>query len=106
MTFGTIGFPLGTFAVNLSGSFLMGLVTMIGMNRLAMKPELFLLMATGFLGSYTTFSTYELDASLLFAQFHLKTAFLYWFGSPLLGLIGVSLGMGLGAIALPPQAEK
>jgi fluoride exporter len=89
--FGT-GFPVGTFCINLSGAFLMGFFVTLTLNQVLSSPELRLLVVVGFLGSYTTFSTYALDASLLLRQGDwLKTLF-YWAGSAVLGLLCLRLG--------------
>ena len=95
------GFPVGTLVVNLSGCFFMGFITTVAMHRGFLKPELFLVIATGFLGSYTTFSSYELEVARLVNQLQLKHAFGYGLGSPVLGLISLSLGIGLAKIAFP-----
>ena len=58
------GFPIGTMIVNLSGCFLMGLITTLVAKRFSWNPELILLLTTRFLGAYTTFSAYELDTAL------------------------------------------
>ncbi|MDY6939586.1 MAG: fluoride efflux transporter CrcB [Cyanobacteriota bacterium] len=91
--FGT-GFPYGTFVINLSGSFAMGLfATLVLQRSIAISPEVRLLVAVGFLGSYTTFSTYELDTITLLRSQSLGMAGLYWLGSALLGAIGLYLGI-------------
>lgn len=57
------------------------------------SPEVHLLVATGFLGAYTTFSTYGLDTiNLLNSGDSAKTAF-YWAGSAILGIISLQLGV-------------
>ncbi|GAB4202536.1 MAG: fluoride efflux transporter CrcB [Coleofasciculaceae cyanobacterium] len=89
--FGTI-FPYGTLIINLSGALLMGFFSAL-FQLIGSPSHLNLLITVGFLGSYTTFSTYELDASNLLRTGNYKKALLYWFGSPLLGLICVEIGM-------------
>ncbi|MBE9039860.1 fluoride efflux transporter CrcB [Oscillatoriales cyanobacterium LEGE 11467] len=87
-------FPYGTFLINLSGSFAMGLfVTLVLERAIVISPEVRLFVAVGFLGSYTTFSTYELDTIALLRSHNFWLAGLYWLGSALLGAIGVSLGI-------------
>lgn len=90
--FGT-NFPFGTFFINLTGAFLMGVFVTVTLERSLTSPDLRLLIAVGFLGSYTTFSTYALDAIRLFQSGNLGTALFYWLGSALLGISGVVLGM-------------
>lgn len=96
-------FPVGTFFVNLSGSLLMGFFTTAARHRPALKPESFLLLATGFLGSYTTFSTYALEVAQLFDQHHLITGLTYWLGSPVLGILGLGLGIVLAKLLFPTE---
>jgi CrcB protein len=85
-------FPLGTFAVNVSGAFLMGLVSSLTFERWGLSEEIRLCLTTGFLGSYTTFSTYELEAVKIFMDKTWPDGGLYWLGTPVLGIIGFSLG--------------
>jgi CrcB protein len=90
--FGT-SFPYGTFFINLTGCFVMGFFTTLALERLStISPEIRLLVAVGFLGSYTTFSTYGLDTVLLLRNRSLQTAGFYWLGSAVLGITGVQLG--------------
>jgi CrcB protein len=95
-----IDFPMGTLLVNLSGCFLMGFFTTLAV-QFSLKPEHFLFLTTGFLGSYTTFSTYALEAGELFEAGHWGAAISYWLGSPLLGLLGLVLGMGCAHFLVP-----
>lgn len=85
--------PYATFAINLSGSFVMGLFTALLLEQgLSVKPEMQLLVATGFLGSYTTFSTFELE----FVNLLKRSAFwavAYWMGSAILGAVSLYLGI-------------
>jgi CrcB protein len=89
------GFPTGTLVVNLSGCFFMGLITTLATDRLLFNPDLILLLTTGFLGAYTTFSAYELDAANLLEEKSLQGDLAYWIGSPLLGFLCFNLGVKL-----------
>jgi fluoride exporter len=95
--FGT-SFPVGTFVINLSGALLMGFLAMVTVERVVLSPELQLLMMTGFLGSYTTFSTYALDISTLLRRGTKAKAFLYGAGSTVLGLVCLKIGIGLAML--------
>jgi CrcB protein len=87
-------FPYGTFIINLTGCFGMGLFVTLALERLInLPPEFRLLVTTGFLGAYTTFSTYGLESLLLFKNRNILPAGLYWLGSAVLGLIFVQLGI-------------
>jgi len=96
-----IGFPWGTFGVNLSGCFFMGLVTAVFARRQRFNPDALLLITTGFLGAYTTFSTYALETAELGDRPGLLPDTLYWLGSPLLGMVCLVLGMAAANIVLP-----
>jgi CrcB protein len=95
------GFPIGTMLINLSGCFLMGLMTTLATRRFTLSPEVRLLITTGFLGAYTTFSSYELDTAKLVEARNLKEDLKYWVGSPLLGFLCFSAGVGLGRLPKP-----
>ena len=90
--FGT-KFPYGTFVINLTGCFAMGFFFTISKGITGYPKELDLLIRTGFLGSYTTFSTYGFDTLGLWRSKNtLATAF-YWAGSAILGLGAVIIGV-------------
>ena len=55
------GFPWGTFVVNISGCFLMGAVAVLLTGRAAASPNWRFFIPIGFIGAYTTFSTFELE---------------------------------------------
>jgi fluoride exporter len=55
------GFPWGTFVVNVSGCFAMGVVTTLLSERMVVHPNWRYLVPIGFIGAYTTFSTFELE---------------------------------------------
>lgn len=61
----TTELPLGTFLINVSGSFVLGLFSSLATERLALDPAWRLLVATGFVGAYTTFSTFEYETHRL-----------------------------------------
>ncbi|GAC1492777.1 MAG: fluoride efflux transporter CrcB [Chamaesiphon sp.] len=87
-------FPYGTFFVNLTGCFSMGFfVTMVLERFVNIPPEVRLMVTTGFLGAYTTFSTYGLDTMTLLANRQSMAGGFYWAGSAFLGIISVQLGV-------------
>ncbi len=91
--------PYGTFFVNLTGSFGMGFFVTLALGEaILIPPDLRLIIAVGFLGSYTTFSTYELDTFNLLRQNNWLTALIYWFVSAVFGLINLYLGIVLARL--------
>jgi fluoride exporter len=87
-------FPYATLIINLTGSFAMGLLATLVLERvLLISPEVRLLIATGFLGSYTTFSSYELDTINLVQESSFNKAIIYWFGSAVMGAVSLYLGI-------------
>ncbi len=86
-------FPYGTFFINITGCFGMGFFFTLAMERLpSISPDVRLMVTTGFLGAYTTFSTYGLETLNLLRTNTVTAASLYWAGSALLGIISVQLG--------------
>jgi CrcB protein len=90
------GFPHGTLFVNVSGSFLMGLLTELLLQRFAMAVEYRAVILVGFLGAYTTFSTFALETLYLFEEGALIKAFLNIFLSSVLCLVAVWIGLVWG----------
>jgi fluoride exporter len=86
-------FPYGTLIVNVSGSFLLGLVLTLGLGRLGLSPETLLLVAVGFFGSFTTFSSYAFETLNLSRSAGLWPAFMNIAANNLLGLLAVFLGV-------------
>ncbi len=88
-------FPVSTLLINLSGAFGMGFLTTV---LQAMNADQWLndLTLVGFLGAYTTFSTYMLDFSALLKVGHNRQALLYGLGSPLGGFLALEMGIALG----------
>ena len=89
-----IGFPYGTFIINVSGAFLLGFInTLIAQRVLAYPQQLRLAVCIGFLGSYTTFSTFEYESHQLIDDGEWMRALANLAGSLLAGLVAVHLGI-------------
>ncbi|MFZ5809802.1 MAG: fluoride efflux transporter CrcB [Chloroflexota bacterium] len=91
-------FPYGTLIINLIGSFLLGFFITTFTNRYMVNPYWRLFIAIGFLGSYTTFSTYTYESVNLLIQGQLWLGIVNLFGGSFLGAIAVILGILLGRI--------
>jgi len=90
-------FPLATLVINVTGSFVMGLIIAWLAFR-ATSPwsqHTRLLLTTGFLGGYTTFSTFSLDTAFLVERDAYGTAAMYVIGSVGLGILGLFAGLWL-----------
>ncbi|WP_341956349.1 CrcB family protein [Microbacterium sp. LWH13-1.2] len=84
-------FPWGIFAVNLTGSFALGVVT-------AALPDQAFLLGAGLLGGYTTFSTAMLDTVALWRDGERRASAFNAVGMLLLGLLAAGLGIALGSL--------
>ncbi|MFQ5419107.1 MAG: fluoride efflux transporter CrcB [Anaerolineae bacterium] len=89
------GFPYGTFIVNIVGSFILGLLLTLGTERLQLSPEARLLLAVGFLGSFTTFSSYAVESMNLWRDAGLWRGLVNILGNNLAGLLAAILGAAL-----------
>jgi fluoride exporter len=89
-------FPWATFAVNVSGSFLLGLVVTLLGERLAIAPWVRSALAIGFLGAYTTFSTLSLESYRLLEARSYVLAGANLLGSVSAGLVALYGGVVLG----------
>lgn len=94
------GFPLGTFVVNVLGSFLIGVFFVLLAEKAQIAEQWRPIIVVGFLGGLTTFSTFSLDALLLFEQGHYNTALFYIISSIVLSLIAAFAGMQLTRVML------
>jgi CrcB protein len=91
----SIDFPWGTFIVNVVGSVTMGVLAAWFAFRTDVPQEARLLLTTGFLGGFTTFSTFSLDTALLVERGAYGTAAAYALGSVAISLFGLFLGVWL-----------
>lgn len=85
-------FPLGTLAVNVCGSFLIGVVWVVAMDK---SPSLLPFLMTGVLGGFTTFSTFSLDTMRLVQDGRLAAAGTYVLASVILSLLACFAGLWL-----------
>jgi fluoride exporter len=89
-------FPWGTFAVNISGSFLLGMAATLVAEKLLPFPDAIRLsFAIGFIGAYTTFSTFEQETNTLFEDGSWLPALLNIAGSVIAGFIALKIGIAL-----------
>lgn len=91
-------FPFGTLIINLSGSFLMGVLISYLSNQIIVDPRVRLIFAIGFLGAYTTFSTYTFESYNLIFNGQWISGLFNLFGSSLLGLLAIGLGIFVGKL--------
>ncbi len=88
-------FPVPTFFINITGSFLIGFLLILFTDKLSVNENLRLAIMVGFLGAFTTFSTFELEIWSLIRENQFFTAFFYLFLSVSVGFIGVVFGVWL-----------
>src|SRR5687767_14391220 len=90
-----LSFPLGTFIVNVSGCFLIGIFFGLADKHQYFRPAFRLLMMTGFCGGFTTFSAFTLEGMQLLDEQRFLIFTLYFVLSVLLGLIATFAGFRL-----------
>ncbi|MHB8381760.1 MAG: fluoride efflux transporter CrcB [Candidatus Binataceae bacterium] len=89
-------FPYGTFVINVTGSFIIGLFLAFADSRATLSPYWRLFFAVGFVGGYTTFSTFEYESMRLFQSGEMLAGAAYMLGSVVTGAVGVLAGIALG----------
>lgn len=88
-------FPLGTFVVNIVGSFLIGVAYVLLVEKTTLPVEWRLFFITGILGGFTTFSAFSLEILQLWQEGHVLNALVYASISVVLGLLMAFVGMSL-----------
>lgn len=98
-------FPLGTLFINLSGAFLLGWLSSGWMISKKFHPYVLTAFSTGVIGSYTTFSTFCLDAITLIEQGKYLSSILYILASLFGGVLFVNIGMVIGGKKLKQERK-
>lgn len=88
-------FPWGTFIVNITGCFILSFFLRLTLERLEINPRLRLAIGTGFLGAYTTFSTFAVDSIVLVKSHEMWVSLVYIVGTP----VGCTVLALAGAVA-------
>jgi CrcB protein len=89
-------FPLPTFLINITGSFLIGFLLILLTDKIQVSENVRMALIVGFLGAFTTFSTFEMELYGLAKDRLFLTAFLYMFLSVAAGFVGVAAGVLAG----------
>ena len=93
-------FPVGTLTVNILGSFLIGCAFAFFSARSEVAPVLKILLVSGFLGGFTTFSSFSIELLEFYREGRMAMVFLYGVGSPILGFSAAALGSILTSMRL------
>jgi CrcB protein len=96
-------FPHGTLAVNLVGSLLIGIVQHLGLGALAISDTTRIVLATGVLGGFTTYSAFSYETVALMAEGAWGRSILYVSLTTLGCLLACALGVALGRALVAPR---
>lgn len=88
--------PYGTFVINIIGCFFMGLLMTLIVEKQQLAAAWRLLLCVGFLGGFTTFSSFGYEAVALFSKGELLGSLGYVIGSTVIGLVAAALGIMVG----------
>lgn len=91
-------FPYGTLAVNVIGSFFIGVLYVIVVQKMHVSPELKSIMVVGFLGAFTTFSTFSLEAFNFINEGLVLNAITYILSSVILCIMSVWAGVSVAKL--------
>lgn len=89
-------FPWGTLVVNVLGSYLFGVVWVLGMERMRISAEMRTIILIGFMGAFTTFSTFAFETGQMLTESQWLHAFANIAAQLVLGLVGLFLGFATG----------
>ncbi|APS39009.1 fluoride efflux transporter CrcB [Salegentibacter sp. T436] len=98
LNFETAFIPFGTFTVNILGSLLLGLILGIAAKSDFFSSNIVLFLAVGFCGGFTTFSSFAFENQALLRSGDYLNFFFYTFGSIILGILAVFLGLFLSRL--------
>ncbi|MDP2401245.1 MAG: fluoride efflux transporter CrcB [Actinomycetota bacterium] len=90
------GYPWHTFAINITGAFLLGVLAAVSIDRGLVGQSWQLLLGAGLLGGFTTFSTFSFETLTLLTQGRVVPGLLYAGVSTVLGVAAAGLGLLLG----------
>lgn len=93
-----VSFPYGTLIINLSGSLLLGFFMTLATERYLVDPRWRILVTVGFLGAFTTFSTFTYESFNLISDGQWIAGLINLFGSTILGVLAIGVGMVLGKL--------
>ncbi|MDH5475283.1 MAG: fluoride efflux transporter CrcB [Cyclobacteriaceae bacterium] len=91
-------YPYGTFTVNLIGCFLLGIIYALADKEQILSHEMRFFLATGFCGSFTTFSTFSYENHLLYQEGEWATLITYISLSVVIGLLAAFGGVAIGKL--------
>lgn len=90
-------FPYGTFVINVTGSFIIGMFLAFAQERVWLSPYWRLFFAVGVVGGYTTFSTFEYESVRLLQDGEMLLGALYLVGSVMIGAVSAVAGITVGS---------
>ncbi len=93
-----ISFPIGTYLVNIIGCFMFGLIWAYAQDRLSLSPEFRVIILTGFMGAFTTFSTFIFESAALLDSAQWPYFLLNVVGQIITGVILLKFGLTLGRL--------
>ena len=91
-------FPYATLIVNVAGSFVMGILFVVVVERAALPAEMRSLLMIGFIGAFTTFSAFSLDALGLWQNGHVLMSVIYMITTVILCLVAISTAIWLARL--------
>lgn len=91
-----VRFPIATFVINITGAFALGVIFTASLGHIATLASTRVILGTGFLGGYTTFSTLSFEADTLARRGHTLQAWLDAGGTLVAGVVAVIAGILLG----------